>query len=65
MSRLEEELRKTRDSHNVTEKKLLNVEIDVKKLKNEKRAAEDNEKKLKENITKFEKDLQDQKRQVL
>ena len=64
VSRLETELQGSQEDLRTNEKKLLNLEIDIKKFKSEILSSQENEKKLKENTTKLENDLQDQKRKV-
>ena len=64
VSRLETELQGSQEDLYTNEKKLLNLEIDIKKFKSEILSSQENEKKLKENTTKLENDLQDQKRKV-
>ena len=64
VSRLETELQGSQEDLRTNEKKLLNLEIDIKKFKSEILSSQENEKKLKGNTTKLENDLQDQKRKV-
>ena len=64
VSRLETELQGSQEDLRTNEKKLLNLEIDIKRFKSEILSSQENEKKLKENFAKLEKDLQDQKRKV-